>query len=88
MVRGKLEFHFMFGLLIEVNNFSVSSRFGMSSLIIKDIKYQISRSLPLVISELLPQNQFMITVCHVFLSFLIFVTFCRYVPSRCDLEKV
>ena len=50
-----------------------NSRHGMSSLIIKDIKYHILRSLTHVILELLPQTLDYFRACHIFLScFLIF----------------
>ena len=55
----------MFGPLIAVNNY-VKLRYGMSSLIIKDIKYHILRSLTLVILELLPQTLDSFRACHIF----------------------
>ena len=65
-----------------------SFKIWKDSIISKDIKYHILRSLTLVILELLPQTLDSFRVCHIFLSyFLIFVTFCWNAPPHGDLEN-
>ena len=59
----------------------VNSRFGMSSLIIKDIKYHILRSLTVVILELLPQTLDSFRVCHIFYSL-----FPNFLPHFVDMH--
>ena len=46
----------------------------MSSLIIKDIRYHILRSITLVILELQPQTLDSFRVCYILLSYFLFLT--------------
>ena len=67
----------------------VNSRHEMFSLINRDMKHYILRSLTLVILELLPQTLDSFRVGHIFFFYIsnLFVKFCRNAPPHGDLEK-